>query len=64
MTAPLNSRNEEIFPIHSQFRPERWIENPRLDRYQLAFSKGTRICLGVSDFVLRPESTWLMSWML
>lgn len=38
--------NESVFPDPYAFRPERWVENPRLDRYLLAFAKGTRNCLG------------------
>ena len=37
-----------VFPEPEEFRPERWIENPRLDRYLFAFSKGTRQCVGMS----------------
>jgi cytochrome P450 len=37
-----------IFPQPNEFRPERWIENPRLDKYLFAFSKGTRQCVGMS----------------
>ncbi|CZT46526.1 related to trichodiene oxygenase cytochrome P450 [Rhynchosporium secalis] len=48
MTAPLLSRNEEIYPEPSVFRPERYIDNPRLDKYQLAFSRGPRRCLGMA----------------
>lgn len=40
--------NEKIFPNSTDFRPERWIENPRLDKYQTTFSRGTRICLGMN----------------
>lgn len=36
----------EFFPEPMAFRPERWIENPRLDKYLIAFSRGTRNCLG------------------
>lgn len=32
--------NPEIFPEPKKFSPERWIENPRLDKYLLSFSKG------------------------
>lgn len=32
--------NPEIFPEPKRFNPERWIENPRLDKYLLSFSKG------------------------
>lgn len=48
MTALLIFQNPTIFPDPLSFRPERWLENPRLDRYQVAFSKGTRICLGMN----------------
>ena len=36
----------DYFPNPREFRPERWIENPRLDKYLIAFSRGTRNCLG------------------
>ena len=40
--------NPKYFSDPHKFIPERWIENPRLDRYMLSFSKGTRICLGMN----------------
>ena len=40
--------NETNFPDSWEFLPERWIDNPRLDRYQVAFTKGTRACLGIT----------------
>lgn len=46
MTALPIQMNPSIFPNPRKFEPERWLENPRLDKYMLAFSKGTRICLG------------------
>ncbi|RFU78092.1 cytochrome p450 [Trichoderma arundinaceum] len=46
MTALSVQMNETIFPNPRKFEPERWLENPRLDRYMLTFSKGSRICLG------------------
>ncbi|GFN16855.1 cytochrome P450 [Aspergillus tubingensis] len=46
MSALLILQNPSIFPEPNQFRPERWIENPGLDRYQVVFSKGSRACLG------------------
>ncbi|OAQ57611.1 oxoglutarate/iron-dependent oxygenase [Pochonia chlamydosporia 170] len=46
MTQLLILRDEGIFPSASTFRPERWLEQPHLDRYQVAFCKGSRICLG------------------
>jgi cytochrome P450 len=47
MAASTLSHNESIYPSATSFRPERFIENPRLDRYQLTFSRGTRRCIGV-----------------
>ncbi|KAK3680501.1 putative benzoate 4-monooxygenase cytochrome P450 [Podospora appendiculata] len=35
------------FPVPLSFRPERWLENPRLDRFCLPFSKGSRQCVGM-----------------
>lgn len=46
MTAATVQNNASVFPDPDKFEPERWVENPRLDKYMLAFSKGTRICLG------------------
>ena len=40
--------DEAIFPDSHSFDPERWIQNPRLSRYLVAFSKGTRQCLGIN----------------
>ena len=48
MTAPLLSRNPNLYPSPNEFRPERYLEDPRLDRYQLTFSRGSRRCIGVS----------------
>jgi len=38
--------NEDIFLNPTQFIPERWIENPGLDKYFIAFGRGSRACLG------------------
>ena len=48
MTPTLLQYLPQYFPDPNTFRPERWIENPRLDRYLLTFSKGSRICLGMN----------------
>ena len=48
MSHVLLFRDESIFPDHTAFKPERWIENPSLDKYQFAFSKGTRQCPGIN----------------
>jgi cytochrome P450 len=48
MSAVLLSRLPELYPSPDEFRPERFLENPKLKRYQLTFSRGTRICLGIN----------------
>ena len=48
MTSTLMHHNESIFPNSKSFLPERWLENPRLDRYLASFSKGARQCLGIN----------------
>lgn len=48
MTSVLIHRNESIFLDAKSFIPERWIENPRLSRFLVAFSKGSRQCLGIN----------------
>ena len=48
MTSVLIHEDESIFPDASSFIPERWIENPRLERYLVSFSKGSRQCLGIN----------------
>lgn len=46
MSHLLLNRDPSIFPEPNRFRPERWIENPDLARWQVTFGKGTRACLG------------------
>ena len=41
-------RDETIFPDAESFIPERWIENSRLNRFLVSFSKGSRQCLGIN----------------
>ncbi|MCJ1308869.1 hypothetical protein MMC25_002524 [Agyrium rufum] len=48
MTSTLVHHDETVFPDSTTFRPERWLENPRLDRYLVSFSKGSRMCLGIN----------------
>lgn len=48
MTPVLLSRLPDIYPSPSEFRPERFLENPKLKQYQLTFSRGTRMCLGIN----------------
>ncbi|KAI4914534.1 hypothetical protein J4E85_010599 [Alternaria conjuncta] len=37
-----------IYPDPFAFRPERWIQNPKLTRYLFAFGRGSRNCLGMN----------------
>ena len=48
MTSVLIHHDEAIFSTSHAFRPERWIENPELNKYLVAFSKGSRQCLGIN----------------
>lgn len=47
MNPVLLSRLPSLYPNPSEFRPERFIENPGLKKWSLTFSRGTRICLGM-----------------
>ncbi|KAL5328079.1 hypothetical protein ACEPPN_005787 [Leptodophora sp. 'Broadleaf-Isolate-01'] len=48
MTSLLLHLNPKTFPDPNSFNPERWIENPRLSKYLISFSKGSRQCLGIN----------------
>ncbi|KAI0192310.1 cytochrome P450 [Xylaria flabelliformis] len=47
------SHDENIFPNSFEYKPERWMGNPRscdgrrLSRYMVAFGRGTRSCVGM-----------------
>lgn len=46
MTSVLIHHDMSLFPDSRAFRPERWLEMPRLDRYLVPFPTGSRQCLG------------------
>ena len=48
MTSVLLHHDETIFPDSHAFVPERWLDNPKLGKYLVAFSKGSRQCLGIN----------------
>ena len=53
MTSTLMHQNEDIFPNHRVFSPERWLtaEGKRdhsLDRFLMNFSRGSGQCLGIN----------------
>lgn len=50
MSCLLMHHNEKVFPDSYQFKPERWTEpheRKRLEKYMVAFSKGSRQCIGI-----------------
>ncbi|KAL4803097.1 cytochrome P450 [Aspergillus unguis] len=50
MTCLLMHHDESIFPDSYRFNPDRWTdpaERKRLDKYMVAFSKGSRMCIGM-----------------
>lgn len=48
MTSYIVHHDESIFPDSFKFVPERWVENPRLDKYMVSFTKGSRQCIGIN----------------
>ena len=48
MTSVVIHQDESIFRDAHSFVPERWVDDPRLDRYLVSFSKGSRQCLGIN----------------
>jgi cytochrome P450 len=48
MTIPLLHHNTTIFPSPTAFDPNRWINDPKLDRYLFSFSRGPRACIGIN----------------
>ncbi|KAF7113807.1 hypothetical protein CNMCM5793_004862 [Aspergillus hiratsukae] len=50
MSCILLHHDETIFPDSHRFKPERWLdaaERKRLEKYMVAFSKGSRQCIGM-----------------
>lgn len=48
MNPVLLSRLSEVYPSPQEFRPERFLDDAKLKRHQLAFSRGSRICAGIN----------------
>ena len=48
MTAPLVNRHPAIYERPDEFLPDRYLDNPKLDRYLMSFSRGTRQCIGIN----------------
>ncbi|GIJ99636.1 hypothetical protein Aspvir_003637 [Aspergillus viridinutans] len=51
MTSVLLHHNERNFPNSKKFDPDRWLgdEGKKLEKYQVGFGKGSRICLGMNQ---------------
>ena len=47
ISAFLIHRDAAYFPEPSKFNPDRWIEDPKLTKYLLVYSKGSRQCIGM-----------------
>ena len=49
MAAPIVNRHPTLYgPDPDDFRPDRYLESPKLLKYQMSFSKGTRQCIGMN----------------
>ncbi|KAJ1326613.1 cytochrome P450 family 628 [Microdochium nivale] len=48
MTAPLINRHPDIYERPDDFLPDRYLDNPKLDKYLMSFSRGTRQCIGIN----------------
>lgn len=51
MTSVFMHHNESIFPDSYNFLPERWMDlekRKRLETYMVAFTKGSRQCIGMN----------------
>ncbi|KAJ8111774.1 hypothetical protein OPT61_g5707 [Boeremia exigua] len=48
MTAPLVNRHPAWYDDPDMFKPDRYLENPKLFRRHFSFSKGMRQCLGMN----------------
>jgi cytochrome P450 len=50
MTSVQIHQNESIFPEPKKFSPERWLDgkNKAIDKYLVAFTAGSRQCLGIN----------------
>ncbi|KAL5040995.1 hypothetical protein BDW71DRAFT_192675 [Aspergillus fruticulosus] len=65
MSCLLMHHDESIFPDSYRFNPERWVdptERKRLEKYMVAFSKGSRICIGMH--LARSEILLVISTLL
>lgn len=60
--------NKSAYPKSYQFLPERWLDNqglrrPNMEQGQLAFSKGSRQCLGIKRVLHIIWILFILSWL-
>ncbi|KAI0179038.1 cytochrome P450 [Hypoxylon sp. FL1284] len=48
ITIQVSHMNPEAFVDPYEFRPQRWIDNPKLHRAFIGFARGTRNCIGMN----------------
>ena len=48
MTGLLIHHSPAYFEDPMAFQPQRWLDNPTLDKYLVPFSRGTRACVGIN----------------
>ncbi|KAL9112185.1 MAG: hypothetical protein Q9227_003562 [Pyrenula ochraceoflavens] len=48
MSSWITHNNPDIFPEPDRFIPDRWLGAQKLDKYIVAWSKGTRQCVGIN----------------
>ncbi|KAI0877415.1 cytochrome P450 [Hypoxylon argillaceum] len=62
MTTFVMHTHEEIFEEPFKFNPQRWIDDPRLSRATIAFSRGSRNCVG--EAIARCEMNMMLATIL
>ncbi|KAF1842730.1 cytochrome P450 [Cucurbitaria berberidis CBS 394.84] len=62
MTPTILHKTASVFKNPEEFRPERWIENPKLSRAFMGFSRGPRGCIAVN--LARREISVLLAALL
>ncbi|KAI0401350.1 cytochrome P450 [Xylaria palmicola] len=62
MTTFITHTDPEIFEEPLEFRPQRWIDNPKLSRAIIAFSRGSRNCVG--ECIARCEISMMLATIL
>ncbi|KAI1106148.1 cytochrome P450 [Jackrogersella minutella] len=62
MSPHITHRDPEAFEDPAEFRPQRWIDNPKLARYFHGFARGSRNCVGMT--LARREMALVLATLL